>query len=385
VFVAGEAALAVVVLIATALLVESLARMVYDGVGFDTRNVMVAQLVVPGNKYASDAQVRNFYDRVLERVRALPEVSAAAAGEYVPFSDANQVERIHVVGRPVVQAGEEPSAQYSAVTPEYFSTLQIPVLRGRAIDVRDGPGAPNAAVVSESVVRQNFPTDDPLGRRIEIPLLHRSFTIVGVVRDVKQFNLSDEAEPQLYVSATQFPNGYMAIVARSGRPAPEMSTGIRDAVWSVDSEQPLSRVRALDDLIAEQNTLMRTTTQVMSFFGVLALFLGAIGIYGVMAHAVGQRRHEMGIRMALGASRGGVLRLVLGQGLKLTLAGIACGLLAAAGVTRMLASMLYKVQASDATTFAVVAVFFTLVGLAACYLPARRGASVDPVLALRYE
>ncbi len=387
IFVAGEVALAVVVLVATALLVESLAHMVYGGLGFQPQSVMVAQLVIPPNKYSSPSQVRNFYDEVLTRVRALPEVSSAGASEYIPFGESNQVDHIHVVGLPPAAPGEERGAQYTAVTPNYFSTMRIRLVRGRLIELRDGPGAPSVVVINETLARQHFPNGDPIGQQIEIPLQHKVWTIVGVVQDVKQFTLSDWPEPQLYVSAAQFPSGYMSIVARARTPAsaPQLTTGIRDAIWSVESEQPVSRIRTLDDLISEQNTLMRITTQVIGFFGALALLLGAIGIYGVMAHSVGQRIHEIGIRMALGASRGEVMRQVLGQGLKLTFTGIAFGLIAAAAVTRALSSMLYKVKASDPAAFVFVAGFFSLVALAACYLPARRAMRVDPVVALRYE
>lgn len=263
--------------------------------------------------------------------------------------------------------------------------MRIPLLSGRSIEPRDGPGAPPVAIVSESLVRRHFPNEDPIGRQIEIPLQHKVWTIVGVVSDVKQFTLSDEPEPQLYVAAEQFPSAYMSIVARTSRRDPEIGASIRDAIWSVDSEQPVSNVRTLDDLITEQNTLMRTTTEAMSFFGALALLLGAIGIYGVMAHSVGQRIHEMGIRVALGANRADVLRLVLGQGLRLTIVGIALGLVGAAGATRALSSMLYRVAAFDPATFVAVAVLFSLVALAACYLPARKAMKVDPIVALRYE
>lgn len=384
-FVAGEVALAVVVLISTVLLVESLAHMVYGGMGFDPQNVVVTQLVIPPQKYSSEARVRAFYDRVLTRIRALPEVVSAGASEYVPFGDSNQVEHIQVVGRPAVRPGEEPGAQYTAVTENYFSAMHIPLLRGRLIEPSDGPGAPNVVVVSESVVRRQFPNDDPIGQQIEIPLQHKIWTIVGVVRDVKQFTLSDEPEPQLYVAAAQCPSAYMSIVVRASRPDPEVAAAVRDAIWSVDPEQPVSSVRTLDDLITEQNTLMRVTTQTISFFGGVALLLGAIGIYGVVAHFVGQRIHEIGIRVALGANRADVMRLVLGQALKLTAAGVACGLIAAAGATRALSSMLYRVEAGDPATFAAVAAVFALVALAACYVPARRAIKVDPIVALRYE
>ena len=345
----------------------------------------VAQLVVPPNKYSSEAQVRNFYDQALARIRALPEVASAGASEYIPFGDSNQVEHIHVVGRPSARPGEERGAQYTAVTPEYFSTMRIPLLRGRLIELRDGAGAPNVAVVGETLAEEEFPNEEAIGRQIEIPLRHQSWTIVGVVHDVKQFTLSDEPEPQLYVSAAQFPSGYMSIVARSSRSAPELAGAMRDAIWSVDSEQAVSKIRTLDDLISEQNTLMRVTTQVISFFGVLALFLGTVGIYGVVAQSVGQRMREIGIRVALGATRVDVMRLILGQGLKLTAVGILCGVAGAAAVTRALSAMLYEVKASDPATFVLVAMFFTLVGLIACYIPARRGASINPIVTLRYE
>jgi predicted permease len=383
ILIAGEIALAIVVLTSTALLVESLAHMVYGDLGFQPKNVMAAQLVL--NKYSSDSQVRNFYDQVLTRVRALPGVVSAGAGEYIPFTDSNQVERIHIVGRPAERAGEEHGAQYSAVTPDYFSTMQITLLRGRLIEPRDGPDAPKVAVINDALAREQFPNENPIGQQIAIPLQHKTWTIVGVVHNVKQFTLSDLPDPQLYVSAAQFPTAYMSVVARTSRPAPHLAAAIRNVVWSVDSEQPVSSVRTLGDLITEQNTLMRITTQVVGSFGVLALILGAVGIYGLMAHSVGQRVQEIGIRMALGASPREVMRLVLSQGLQLTLVGVVFGVFGAAGVTRTLSSMLYGVKASDPATFVCIAIFFTLVALAACYLPARRGARVDPMVALRHE
>jgi putative ABC transport system permease protein len=384
-FVAAEIALAVVVLISTSLLVESFAHMVYDDLGFQPHNVMAAPLVIPKAKYPSDAQVRNFYDQVMTRIHALPELVSAGLGEYIPFGESNMTEIIHIVGRPPALPGEEIGAEYSAITPDYFSTMGIPLLRGRSLETTDGSGAPNAVVINDTLARQQFATEDPLGRQIEIGEMHNLCTIVGVVGEVKKFMPSDRPRRQLYVSSTQFPSPYMSIVVRTSRPAPELAASIRGAVWSVDSEQPVSAVEMIDDMITEQNTGNRIITQMVIFFGVLALLLGAIGIYGLMAHSVEQRTHEIGIRMALGASPIQVLRLVVGQGLKLTAAGIVLGVVAAIGATRAMASILYKVKAGDPVTFAVVAVFFALVAMAACYIPARRGSRVDPMVALRYE
>jgi putative ABC transport system permease protein len=384
-FVVGEIAMAIVVLISTALLVESFVHMIYGDLGFQPRNVLATQLVIPPSKYQSDEQVRNFYDQVMVRVRALPEVTSAAASEYIPFGESSQAEVIHVVGRPAAQPGEEIGAQYSAITPDYFSTMQIPLLRGRWIESADGPGATNVVVINETLVRQQFANEDPLGRQLEIGQQHRIYTIIGVVGAVKKNMISEAPRRQLYVSAAQFPSPYMSIVARTSRPAPALAASIRGAVWAVDADQPVALVTSLDNLIAERNTPNRILAQLVGFFGVLALFLGAIGIYGLMAQSVAQRTHEIGIRMALGSSPGAVMRLVVGQGLKLTFIGIALGLLAAAAATRALASILYQVRAGDPLTFAAVAAFFALVALAACYIPARRGSRVDPMVALRYE
>jgi putative ABC transport system permease protein len=385
VLVASEVAVAIVVLVSTALLVKDFARMTYGDLGFNPQNVTTAELVIPPSKYVSDAQIRNFYQRAMAGVRALPEVASADASEYIPFGEGNQTYTIHVVGRPPALPGEEIGADYGAITPGYFSTMQIALLRGRGIEPSEGAGAPKAIVINETLARQQFAKEDPIGRQLEIGEQHDVCTIVGVVHDVKKFSMSDRPRRQIYVSAEQFPNRYMSIVVRASRDAPSLASGIRSAIWAVDSEQPVSSVRPLNDLITERNTPNRIMAQLVGFFGALALLLGAVGIYGVMAHSVQQRIHELGVRMALGASPAEVMGLVLRQGFTLTLFGMVFGLLAAAGVTRGLASILMNVKPSDPFTFIAVAALFSLVALAACYIPARRASRVDPMVALRYE
>ncbi len=385
VFVAGEISLAVVVLVCALLLVQDFAHMVYGDIGFQSRNLMVTQLVLPPAKYNTDAQIRGFYDQVLARVRALPEVESADAAEYTPFNDSNQVKAIHVVGRPPAQPGEVLGAQYSAITPGYFQTMQMVVLRGRALEPADGPDARKVVVINETLLHQQFSSQDPIGQQLEVGDTHDVCTIIGVVRDTKLFSLTDRPMRQIYVPATQFPSAQMSILTRGSRPSAAAASAIRTAVWSVDSDQPVSTVRTMDDLITERNTPNRILTQLLTFFGVLALVLGAIGIYGVTAQSVQQRIHEIGIRLALGASSSDLIRMILTQGLKLASAGIACGLLAAAGVTRGMAAILSTVKSNDPLTYAAVAAFFALVALAACYIPARRGARVDPIVALRCE
>jgi putative ABC transport system permease protein len=384
-FVAGEIALAVVVLICTVLLVKDFARSVYGDLGFQPHNLMVTELAIPPTKYKTAAAIRSFHDQVLARVQALPDAASAATGQYVPFSESNQVKVIHIVGRPPAELGEELGAQYTAITPGYFQTMQIPVARGRVLEPGDGPDSRKVVIINETLMHQQFAEQDPIGQQLEIGDNHDISTIVGVVHDVKLFSLTDRPMREIYVSAAQFPSGDMAIVARSDRPTTDLANEIRSAVWSVDADQPVSTVRTMDDVITERNSGDRILAQLLAFFGVLALLLGAIGIYGVTSHSVQQRVHEIGIRMALGASSGQVLRMIVGQGLKLALVGIACGLLVAAGAARAMASILTTVKASDPITFVAVPVFFTLVALAACYIPARRGAHVDPMVALKYE
>jgi putative ABC transport system permease protein len=318
-------------------------------------------------------------------VRALPEAASADTGEYIPFSESNQVKVIHIVGRPPAEPGEELGAEYSAITPGYFQTMQIPLLRGRALESGDGPDSGKVVVINETLMRQQFAKQDPVGQQLDIGDKHDICTIVGVVHDVKLYSLTDRPMREMYVSAAQFPSGYMSIVARSDRPSSDFANSIRSAVWSVDGDQPVSAVRTMDDLITERNAGDRILSQLLAFFGFLALLLGAIGIYGVTSHSVQQRVHEIGIRMALGASSGQVLRMIVSQGLKLALVGIACGLVAAVVASRAMASVLTTVKANDPITFVAVPVFFTVVALAACYIPARRGAHVDPMVALKYE
>jgi putative ABC transport system permease protein len=373
------------VMICTALMVESFVHMTFDRMGFNPTNLMTGELVLPTARYSNDADIRNFYDRAVARIQSLPEVTSAAASHYVPFGDANQSKPIHIGGRPPEQPGERIAAEYSSITPSYFDVMQIPVLRGRGIDSSDGPDAPKVVVINETLARQQFPDTNPIGQVVEIGDEHTPHAIVGVVGEVKRWAMKTEPERQIYVPAAQEPSAYMALVVRTKRDAPTLPTAIRDAIWSVDSDQPVSLVRTYDDLISEQNTGYRTLSSLFVFFGVLSLLLGAIGIYGVMASAVEQRLHEIGIRMALGASPNSVIRMMLRYGLTIAAFGVVVGLVAAAAASRGLSSILYKVNGLDPLAFIGVGLLFALVTLASCYIPARRGANVDPMEALRCE
>ena len=389
IFVGAQIALAVVVLIMTALLAESFGHMIYDEMGFRPAHVMTAELVLPKTKYASDAQIRGFYEQVLARVAALPGVAVASASEYIPFGDSGQSFTIHIAGRPAALPGETIGAEYSAVTPDYFAAMRIPLLRGRGIQAGDGADAPKVMVINETLAQEQFHDADPIGHRIEFDAQQGPYTIVGVVHDVKRHSMIERAEPQMYVPAAQAPSANMNLIVRTTRPDSAMAAGlgvaIQNAIWSVDGEQPVSQVRTVDDLIYEENTGYRVLTALIGFVGALSLLLGGIGIYGVMASAVQARLHEMGIRMALGATPGAMIRMMVRYGLAIAVVGIGFGLIGAAAASRGMGAILYKVKPIDPATFTAVAAIFLAVALAACYIPARRGAKVDPVTALRCE
>ena len=383
VFVAAEIALAVVVLISATLLVKSFIISVRSSPGFNPSNVLTAQLALPRTKYTQDTQLRSFSEEALERIRALPEVASAGVASHVPFGGFGQGIAFEVVGRPL-QPGERLGAPFTAVSRDYFSTMQIGLVKGRLFDSTDAYGSSPSVIVSQTMAQQIWPGEDPIGKKLQIGEQRTVGTIVGVVNDAKMSQLRERRGWHIYVPMAQFPSRTLAYAVRTAGDATTMATAIRDAIWSVDRDQPVSSA-PMETLIATVDAGYRVVTKLMVFFAALAMFLGAIGIYGVMAHLVSQRIHEIGIRMALGASPAQVMRMVIGQGLKLELIGVAIGVLVALGAARALTTELYQVTPSDPATFIGVPVLFALVAVAACYIPARRGMRVDPLVALRYE
>ena len=383
IFVAGEIALAVVVLISTTLLVKSFIISVRTGPGFNPANVMTAQLALPRTKYINDPRTRNFGEEVLARLRALPGVASVGAASNIPFGGFGQGVVVEAVRRPA-QPGERTGAEFWAASPDYFSTMQIGLVKGRLFNFADSQGSSPVVIISQSFAREFWPNEDPVGRQIRFGEQHTVSTIVGVVEDIMRDHLRERGSWQIYVPLAQFPSSTLAFVVRSSADPTMMATAIRDAIWSVDPDQPIS-LAPLETLIAVVDAGYRVVTKLMVFFGALAMFLGTIGIYGVMAHLVSQRIHEIGIRVALGASSVQVMRMVIGSGLQLAVVGIATGILVALGATRSLTTLLYQVAPNDPLTFVAVPILFVAVAMAACYLPARRATRVDPIVALRYE
>src|SRR5438094_2264935 len=379
IFVAAEIALAVVVLISATLLVKSFIISARSSPGYNPANVLVAQLALPKTKYTEESQFQNFNDKVLSRIRALPGAVSTAVASHVPFGGFGQGIEFEAVGKPL-QPGERRGAPFTAVSANYFSTVQIGLVKGRFFDSSDAYGTSPSIIISQTMARQLLSGEDPIGKKLRLGEQHSVGTIVGIVNDIKTYYLRERPGWHIYAPLAQFPSRTFGFVVRSSSDSATMATAIRDAIWAVDRDQPISSVEPLENLIAAVNTGDRVVANLMVFFSALAMFLGAIGIYGVMTHLVSQRIHEIGIRMALGASPAQVMRMVISHGLKLALIGISVGVLVALGATRALAAELYQVTPYDAPTFIGVALLFALVALAACYIPARRGTRVAPLV-----
>ena len=384
-FVAAEISLAVVVLISTTLLIRSFVVSVHTSPGYNPSGVMLAQVALPKTKYAEEARQRNFSDEVLRRLRALPQVEAVGAASAVPYGGFGASVDAQAVDKPAPLPGERLGAQYTAVSDDYFAAMQIPLLKGRRFGSEDAPGGAPAAIINETMARALWPNEDPIGRQLRFGEQRTVCTVVGVVSDIKMYWAKERPQRQMYVALAQFPSTTFGFVARAKGDNTTMATAIRDAIWAVDRNQPVSSVEELENIMAITNSGDRTLTRLMIFFGVTAMFLAMMGIYGVMSNLVSQRTHEIGIRSALGASPRQMMGMVMGQGSYLALAGIAIGLCFAPLAGRAMESMLYQVSPSDPATFVAVPVLFAAVTLAACWLPARRAMAVNPVIALRYE
>src|SRR5205807_6900472 len=385
IFVAAEIALAVVVLISATLLVKSFMISVRSSPGYNPANLMVAQLALPRTKYAGESRQRNFSQDVLARIRALPQVDSAGMASNVPFGGFGQGVEFEAVGKPAPQPGERQGTHFTAVSADYFSTMQIGLIRGRMFNSADAQGSSPSVIINQTMAEQIWPNEDPIGKELRFGDQHTVGTIVGVVNDVKMYQLRPRPERQMYVPLAQFPSATLGFVVRTAADSATMATAIRDTIWTVDRDQPISSVEPLETLMIIVDAGNRVLTKLMVFFGVLAMFLGVIGIYGVMSNLVSQRTHEIGIRTALGASPPQVMGMVIGQGLRLTLIGIVIGVLGALGAARTLATMLYQVTPYDPLTFISVPIVFAAVAAAACSIPARHAMRVDPIVALRYE
>jgi putative ABC transport system permease protein len=389
--VVSEMALALILLISAGLLLKSFRRLTNVQPGFDPANVLSLRFSLPQNKYKEDFQRIAFVEQVLERVRALPGVKSAAFVTPAPFSGNNLSSNFSIVGRPAPPPDKEPLAWLRGATPDYFRTLGIPLIKGRQFTERDQKGGTGVAIINEALARRYWPDQDPIGQRLTKVGVGvddnepTEWEIVGVVGDVHHIGLDVEPKPELYVPHRQQAWGWGHLVVRTASDPLGLANTIRQQVQAVDSQQAVSNVEPLTHAIAGTVARPRFYMLLLGIFAAVGLTLTVIGIYGVLSYAVTERTHEIGIRMALGAQTTDILRLVLRQGMAFALGGIVIGLTGAFAATRVLASLLYGVNASDPATFLNVSLLAAFVALVACYIPARRATRVDSMHALRYE
>ncbi|HET9528779.1 MAG TPA: ABC transporter permease [Blastocatellia bacterium] len=384
----SEVALSIMLLAGAGLLIRSFILLQKVDPGFNSAGVLTMQINLSPPRYTKAAPVLAFHKQILDRVKSIPGVQSATTRSAVPLGDDFSYLSFMKEGVPVDPA-DRPVAFYNAVGHEYFDTMQIPVIRGRQFDERDVRGTTNVAIINETLAERFFAGEDPLGRRItlndEDPKEEDWATIVGIVRDTKSINLDDEPAAETYMPYAQQPEAGFVLMIRAGAGMTGLADAVRKEVLSLDPEQPVHSIKPLDRVKAESIAAPRFRTLLLGLFAALAMLLAAVGIYSVMSYSVAQRSHEFGIRMALGAKTSDVLKMVLRDGLALTIAGMVIGLAASFALTRWLSSLLFKVEATDPITFVAVSLLIVGVALTACFVPARRATRVDPIVALRYE
>ncbi len=383
--VVAEVALSMILLIGAGLLIRSFYRLSNVDPGFDARHVLSMNLAASG-QFRGQALV-DFTRQVIDRVRALPGVEAAGTTHFIPLAGEGSATWYWRSDGPRPEHGAEPVTDVAMVMPGYFAAMGIPIERGRVFDDRDRAGAPATVVINQAVARQFYPNEDPVGKPLVVDWDHpdQPYEIVGVVGDVHQRGLDRQVKPAVFLSMAQAPQGPITLVARAkGNPA-LLANAIEAQVRAIHRDVAVFDVKTLDTIVSNSVSAERFNTILLAGFAALALVLAAVGIFGVISYSVAQRTQEIGIRRALGADTASVLQLVLRQALALTATGVALGIAGAFAVTRLLQTLLFGVTATDPLTFGVVAGVLSAVALIASYLPARRAAKVDPMIALRYE
>jgi putative ABC transport system permease protein len=383
--VVAEVALSVMLLVGAGLLLRSFDRLLNTNPGFNPDHVVAAQITLPAGHYTEASQQRAFFEALLERTRALPDVVRSGAISALPLSGSRYSSSFVIAGRPKPPAGQVSSVNYRQITPGYFQVMGIPLVKGRMFASADTDTTPPVAVINRAMARHYWPNADPIGQRIQLGEERPFMTIVGIVGDVRFDGLDQAGQDEVYVAFPQMPTNDMTIVLRATGDPLALAGALRAQVAALDRNLPVGNVTTMDDLVAQSAAPRRLNALLIGSFAGLALLLAAIGVYGVMSYTIAQRTHEIGVRISLGASPRDILRHVLGDGLRLVSIGLAAGLIAAALLTQGLADLLFEVRPLDVPTFVAVAGVLAITALAACYIPARRAMRVDAVVALRNE
>jgi putative ABC transport system permease protein len=380
--VVGQVALSLLLLIGAGLLLRSFARLLAIHPGFDAHNVLTMNVSLPTVKYAKPDQQIAFFDEMLRRVSVLPGVRSAAISAALPLNW-KRITPVLPEGLPTVPLAQRPFIDIEAVSPQWFQTMRVPLRAGREFSAADGPHAPKVVIVNETFARQFWPNQNPVGKHIVVGRGPDQSEVIGMTADTRNKGLAQDTQAQLYLPFPQLPWGNMNLLVRTILPPRALTSAVRTQISAVDPDQPVADIRTVDDLVDSSLTQPRFTMLLLGILSATALALSVIGIYSVLSYWVAQRRYELGIRLALGAQRSDLLRIVVRQGLLLAISGIAIGLLAAMLLTRLMSSMLYQVGTLDAATFAVTPLLFLSIALVASYLPARNAMRVDPAEALR--
>jgi predicted permease len=381
----SEIALSLTLLVGAGLMIKSFVLLQKVNPGFSSEDVLSARVFLAADNYPQAHQKAEFFQRVLQQLETLPGVQSVGAVTSLPLSGSSMNFRFSVEGQPE-SPGDLHQAQYRAISQNYFHTMGIPLLKGRDLTARDGPDTAGVVIINETMAHRLFPNQEPLGKRLRINYgKPAAREIIGVVRDVRHVRLDENPKPEMYVPYLQNPWPFMTLVIRSTVPASSLIPALRNEISSVDKDQPLDKIRTVNQILYESLAQPRLYMFLFSVFAVLAVILAALGVYSVMAYLVSQRTNEIGVRMALGAQPGAIHWLVVRQGMSYVLIGLGVGLIASLVLSRVLSNLLYGISPSDPITFVEVVFLLAGVALLACYIPARKATKVDSVMALRYE
>ena len=381
-----EVALAIMLLVGAGLLIRSFINLMEVNPGYKPKSLLTMRISLPPLRYEQGSRRGAFYREVLQRVSSLPGVESAGAINHLPLSSFSFGGWLRVPGRPQVNTNDQPATPIGVVSPDYFRVMGISLRAGRAFTDRDNTESPRVVILSEALARQLFPNEDALGKQVWVPGRGKDTpTVIGIAGDVRHEGLDQGVTPQVYVPYLQQPPGTMTMVIHTTTDPLGLAAAVRNQVREVDANLPVYEVQTMEQRLASSVSPRRFNLLLLGVFALLALALAALGVYGVIAYGATQRMHEIGIRMALGAQRTDVLKMLIRQGMSLVAIGVVLGLAGAWALTRVMVSLLFGVKPTDATTFASVSALLIVIALLACYIPARRATKVDPLVALRYE
>ena len=385
--VVSEIALALMLLIGAGLMIRSFARLQRVSPGFDSNHLLTMNISLPLQKYRENQQINSFFDRLLEGVRSVPGVESVGGIDPLPLGGSDGTTGFVVEGAPPRAVGDRPEVGQRTITSDYFITMRIPVLKGRAFAGTDLEKAPRVVIINHALANRFWPNEEAIGKRLgfrakEPQVWHE---VIGIVGNVKHRRLDADPKPELYFPYSQYPGSFMTLVARTTSEPAHATSAIRNQVLALDPDQPVFDIKTMDERLSRSIAVSRFIMLMLGLFATLSTLLAGVGIYGLVAYTVSQRTHEIGIRMALGADAADVVKLTLGSGLKLVVTGVGAGVAGAFAVTRLMQSLLFEVSPTDSLTFVVISLILAVVALAACFVPARRATKVDPMVALRYE